>query len=735
MGCNQAIPNTEHEASVHAPEACLFFARAPQDVTEEELTALFSEHGAVEEVSIYRSWPSAKTSKGCGTVQFRDKAAASAALQALNGSSNLPRLEGPLVVERMDPRKQKATPPAAGTKKSSRRRLGARDTQPATDQAPTGTQDPRSTFAAAAAAGMPAAYMLAGNSGAWGSHAEMISPAASDDAAMMAMMSMEMQAMGLMSRADAAASRSASFSSSTDSIIQRSISAGNATLTHHMRHTWGGTADPAAARMFSTADASAGWAPGPPMHAAWQQQQQQQWGPRAARQAGACPRNRRSSAPSCAAGTGGSFSAWLGDGPAAGTAQAWSMDAAAAAAAAAAGGAARQLRRPASMQGCSSFSSWGGFASPLLLQHQGLQTQRFGTPPAAAAASAQAVYRSLDARLTQHSAGSVVGYGSSSSSSSVGGTSPPNAPLLAASQHDMALLGNAMMSQPMLMSPGPFDVMAAAPAAFPFASAGSNAFSVSSDMQVAGLDMTGQLYSDGVCIGSTLQATNGGHQALGYLDQGDPSDVSLMDWLALQQQLQQQEAAGMAAAAAAAAGSPPDQSWMAGVGIAAAPSSAGGSAEQLPALLLGGNAPSPGVGSPVLGLAAAAAAAVPVALPPPAPPPVAVRAAAVAAAAVRPDPVMLGMQQHLPLPPTQQQQQSMRVELEPQAWESIAQKGGWQDVVRLSGAQIEVQVQESSRLLALQVSGTAAQVDMVGKLMCLLLQQPAMAARAAGVRA
>lgn len=41
---------------MHAPEACLFFARAPQDVTEEELTALFSEHGAVEEVSIYRSW-------------------------------------------------------------------------------------------------------------------------------------------------------------------------------------------------------------------------------------------------------------------------------------------------------------------------------------------------------------------------------------------------------------------------------------------------------------------------------------------------------------------------------------------------------------------------------------------------------------------------------------------------------------------------------------------------------
>jgi hypothetical protein len=40
------------QAATHDPEACLFFARAPQDVTEEELLALFSPHGTVEEVSI-----------------------------------------------------------------------------------------------------------------------------------------------------------------------------------------------------------------------------------------------------------------------------------------------------------------------------------------------------------------------------------------------------------------------------------------------------------------------------------------------------------------------------------------------------------------------------------------------------------------------------------------------------------------------------------------------------------
>jgi hypothetical protein len=77
----------------------------------------------------------------------------------------------------------------------------------------------------------------------------------------------------------------------------------------------------------------------------------------------------------------------------------------------------------------------------------------------------------------------------------------------------------------------------------------------------------------------------------------------------------------------------------------------------------------------------------------------------------------------------------MTVELEPQAWASIAENGGWQDVARLSGAQIEVQVQASSRLLALQISGSAAQVDMVTRLMYMLLQQPAMAARGVSLRA
>jgi hypothetical protein len=45
-----------YQEVTYDPEACLFFARAPQDVTQEEILALFSQYGTVEDDSIYRSW-------------------------------------------------------------------------------------------------------------------------------------------------------------------------------------------------------------------------------------------------------------------------------------------------------------------------------------------------------------------------------------------------------------------------------------------------------------------------------------------------------------------------------------------------------------------------------------------------------------------------------------------------------------------------------------------------------
>jgi hypothetical protein len=55
--------------------------------------------------------PAARTSKGCGTVQFTQRAAALAAQKALHNSNAFERAEAPLVVEPLDPRKQKRPPP------------------------------------------------------------------------------------------------------------------------------------------------------------------------------------------------------------------------------------------------------------------------------------------------------------------------------------------------------------------------------------------------------------------------------------------------------------------------------------------------------------------------------------------------------------------------------------------------------------------------------------------------
>jgi hypothetical protein len=357
------------------------------------------------------------------------------------------------------------------------------------------------------------------------------------------------------------------------------------------------------------------------------------------------------------------------------------------------------------MQGSSSsssYSGWGGFNSPLLLQqqaqqlHAGVQLPRFNTPPAAAVPAA---YGSMDASLDPYGASSSISHSPNSAAS-------PYSLSPATSHNGLALLGGAVSGQP--MPPATMNVVTAAvpaaavaAAAFPV-NAGSQLPSISGGMQVPLLGANGQLSSNSAGCGMQIAAV--GQQALGVVDYGNPADVSLMDWLLLQQQLQQHEAAGITAAAAAA-GSPSDQPWMACVGIAAAPASNMGYAEQPAALL------STGLGLPVLD--AATAAAVPAPLPPPAPPPPPVRAPAAD------DAMLLGTQTQ-----RQQQQQQMTVELEPHAWASIAEKDGWRDVALLSGAQIEVQVQASSRLLALQVSGTAAQVDMVSKLVCLLLQQP-----------
>lgn len=48
----------------------MFFARVPPTVPSDGLLALFAKFGTVKHLNLYRRWATAKTSKGCGIVEY-----------------------------------------------------------------------------------------------------------------------------------------------------------------------------------------------------------------------------------------------------------------------------------------------------------------------------------------------------------------------------------------------------------------------------------------------------------------------------------------------------------------------------------------------------------------------------------------------------------------------------------------------------------------------------------------
>jgi hypothetical protein len=68
-------------------------------------------------------------------------------------------------------------------------------------------------------------------------------------------------------------------------------------------------------------------------------------------------------------------------------------------------------------------------------------------------------------------------------------------------------------------------------------------------------------------------------------------------------------------------------------------------------------------------------------------------------------------------------QQQLTLELDQASWSVIAADSGWQSIARVTGAQIDMQVQRNSLRLLLTVTGTAAQVAMVRELITVLLQR------------
>ncbi|WIA19848.1 hypothetical protein OEZ85_005751 [Tetradesmus obliquus] len=89
----------------------LFFAKVPPAALASELELLFGCFGELAEVNLFRGWPGAKEHKGCGLVTYVDRQCAAAAMAQLHRKYVFPGSDCPIVVEWMDPQKQKKTLP------------------------------------------------------------------------------------------------------------------------------------------------------------------------------------------------------------------------------------------------------------------------------------------------------------------------------------------------------------------------------------------------------------------------------------------------------------------------------------------------------------------------------------------------------------------------------------------------------------------------------------------------
>ncbi|XP_078440205.1 RNA-binding protein BRN1-like isoform X2 [Wolffia australiana] len=86
-------------------ECKLFIGMLPKNVTEAEVSALFSKYGKIKEMQILRG--SQQTSKGCAFIKYDTKDQAIAALEALNGKHKMEGSNVPLVVKWADSEKER----------------------------------------------------------------------------------------------------------------------------------------------------------------------------------------------------------------------------------------------------------------------------------------------------------------------------------------------------------------------------------------------------------------------------------------------------------------------------------------------------------------------------------------------------------------------------------------------------------------------------------------------------
>jgi RNA recognition motif-containing protein len=89
----------------NAETRTLFFAKIARTANEDDVSALFSRHGRVDDVNLFRAFQGAPTTKGCGLITMGSHADAEAAIAALDGRYKWAGTEAgapPMVVKWMD---------------------------------------------------------------------------------------------------------------------------------------------------------------------------------------------------------------------------------------------------------------------------------------------------------------------------------------------------------------------------------------------------------------------------------------------------------------------------------------------------------------------------------------------------------------------------------------------------------------------------------------------------------
>ncbi|KAI8470441.1 MAG: hypothetical protein J3K34DRAFT_509611 [Monoraphidium minutum] len=91
---------TPAEAYVDRQERTVFFAKCAPSASVDAVARVFGGFGEIEEVNLFRQWPSAKASRGCGLVVMSTSAGASAAIEGLHRRYTWDGVAAPMVVER-----------------------------------------------------------------------------------------------------------------------------------------------------------------------------------------------------------------------------------------------------------------------------------------------------------------------------------------------------------------------------------------------------------------------------------------------------------------------------------------------------------------------------------------------------------------------------------------------------------------------------------------------------------